>query len=68
MLVSQHPLLRRFWYPVILVEALQSGPKRFVLLGSPLVLWLDGVGQPAYVEDRCCHRTAQLSQGCVEPV
>ncbi len=50
MLVSQHPVLRRFWYLIILVEALQSGPKRFVLLGSPLVLWLDGVGQPACVK------------------
>ncbi|MEN9222651.1 MAG: Rieske 2Fe-2S domain-containing protein [Thermostichus sp. BF3_bins_97] len=34
-------------------------------MGSPLVLWWDEAGQPVCVEDRCCHRTARLSQGCV---
>ncbi|MFQ3613802.1 MAG: aromatic ring-hydroxylating dioxygenase subunit alpha [Cyanobacteriota bacterium] len=65
MLVSRHSVLKRFWYPVIPLTELHREPKRFVLLGSPLVLWLNGSGQPACVEDRCCHRTARLSQGCV---
>lgn len=65
MQVTQQPLLRRFWYPVIPMEQLQSGPQRFVLLGQPLVLWLDLEGGPQAVLDRCPHRSAQLSLGRV---
>ncbi len=27
------------------------------------MLFLDGEGNPAALEDRCCHRTAKLSKG-----
>jgi phenylpropionate dioxygenase-like ring-hydroxylating dioxygenase large terminal subunit len=40
-------------------------PQSFELLGQRLVLWLDAQGQPAAAIDRCCHRSAQLSQGVV---
>ena len=63
MLVTQQPILKRFWYPVIPVKDLQDGPQPFELLGQKLVLWLDQSGNPAAVEDRCCHRSAQLSKG-----
>ncbi|MEN9221629.1 MAG: Rieske 2Fe-2S domain-containing protein, partial [Thermostichus sp. BF3_bins_97] len=65
MLVTQQPQLRNFWYPVCRVGDLESGPLRFVLLGSPLVLWADGWGGVFALADRCCHRTARLSQGQV---
>ena len=65
MLVTQHPVFRQFWYPVVPIEHLHKGPQSFCLLGQRLVLWLDSVGQPAAVEDRCCHRSARLSQGKV---
>ncbi len=65
MRVTQQPLLRRFWYPVIPMDRLTQGPQRFVLLDQPLVLWLDTQGHPAAAEDRCCHRSAQLSLGQV---
>ncbi|MEN9229947.1 MAG: aromatic ring-hydroxylating dioxygenase subunit alpha [Thermostichus sp. DG02_5_bins_236] len=73
MLVTQQPVLKRFWYPVIPVNHLQEGqtegqssqPQPFELLGQRIVVWLDQTGSPAAVEDRCCHRTAQLSKGCV---
>jgi phenylpropionate dioxygenase-like ring-hydroxylating dioxygenase large terminal subunit len=65
MLITKQPVLKRFWYPVIPVAALQSGPQAFSLMGEPLVLWLDGEGKPAAVRDRCCHRSAQLSKGKV---
>ncbi|MDU1670098.1 MAG: Rieske 2Fe-2S domain-containing protein, partial [Bradyrhizobium sp.] len=35
----------------------------FTLLGQPIVLFLDDKGEPAALEDRCCHRTARLSKG-----
>lgn len=61
--VMEHPVFRRFWYPVISLDALKEGPKRFVLMGQPLALFLDSQGEPAALEDRCCHRSAQLSLG-----
>ena len=65
MLVMDHPVFRRFWYPVIPVEHLKDGPQRFELLGRPLALFLDARGAPAALEDRCCHRSARLSLGKV---
>ena len=65
MLVTQQPVLRRFWYPVIPMSALETGPQAFTLLKTPLVLWLNESGQPCAVLDRCCHRSAQLSKGVV---
>jgi hypothetical protein len=35
MLVTQQPVLRRFWYPVIPVSALEAGPQAFTLLKTP---------------------------------
>ncbi|HHP7229408.1 MAG TPA: Rieske 2Fe-2S domain-containing protein [Xenococcaceae cyanobacterium] len=65
MLVTKEPVFRKFWYPVIPISELANEPKSFELLEQPLVLWLDTKGNPAAVEDRCCHRTAKLSLGKV---
>lgn len=65
MLVTQHPVLRRFWYPVSRISDLVDQPKPFTLLGQPLVLWLDEAADPAVALDRCYHRSARLSQGVV---
>ncbi len=48
------------------LDYLRQGPQTFTLLGQNLVLWLNAAGQPAAVEDRCCHRSARLSQGKVQ--
>lgn len=66
MLVTQQPVLRRFWYPVMPTALLTAGPKPFRLLGEDIVLWLDASGAPCAVADRCCHRTAKLSCGFVD--
>jgi phenylpropionate dioxygenase-like ring-hydroxylating dioxygenase large terminal subunit len=66
MLVTEEPVLRRFWYPVMPMQQLANGPQAFQLLGQPLVLWLTETGEPAALADRCCHRTAQLSRGIVQ--
>ena len=63
MLITQQPILRRFWYPVMPMAHLTDGPQPFKLLDQPLVLWLTESGQPAVLADRCCHRSAQLSRG-----
>ncbi|PSR13130.1 Rieske (2Fe-2S) protein [filamentous cyanobacterium CCP3] len=66
MLVTQHAVLRRFWYPVIPIADLTNSPQPFTLLGEPLVLWLTNQGEPAALRDRCCHRSAKLSMGIVQ--
>jgi phenylpropionate dioxygenase-like ring-hydroxylating dioxygenase large terminal subunit len=66
MLVTGQPVLRRFWYPVMPVAQLASGPRPFTLLGEDIVLWLDADGAACAVVDRCCHRTARLSRGFVD--
>ena len=63
MLATKQPVLRRFWYAIMPIEQLESGPQPFTLLGEPIVLFLDAKGEPAALEDRCCHRTAKLSKG-----
>lgn len=64
MLITQQPVLKRFWYPVIPIAQLTADkPQPFQLLGQRLALWLDPDGQPAAIADRCCHRSAQLSKG-----
>jgi phenylpropionate dioxygenase-like ring-hydroxylating dioxygenase large terminal subunit len=65
MRVTQHSVFRRFWYPIMPLDALQDSCASFELLGQRLVVWLDRNGHPAAAADRCCHRTAQLSQGRV---
>lgn len=66
MLVTQQPVLRRFWYPVIPLGQLDDGPKPFTLLGEKLVLWKNAAGEPLALADRCCHRHAQLSRGWID--
>src|SRR5690606_37927156 len=58
-------VLRRFWYAVIAIDDLKDGPKPFRLLGEDSVLFIDKTGKPAALKDRCCHRTAKLSKGCM---
>lgn len=66
MLVTKQPVLKRFWYPVIPLDRLADGPKPFTLLGQPIVVWLDGAGAAHAAIDRCCHRSARLSEGWVD--
>ena len=66
MLVTQQPVLKRFWYPIIPIADLEkSAPQSFELLGEKLALWLNSDRQPVAVVDYCCHRSAQLSKGVV---
>ncbi|MEM9743850.1 MAG: aromatic ring-hydroxylating dioxygenase subunit alpha [Pseudomonadota bacterium] len=66
MLVTQQPVLRRFYYTTVPELSLNDGPVPFTLLGEPIVIWRQADGSPAAVRDRCCHRTAKLSKGWVD--
>ena len=67
MLVTQQPILRKFWHAIMPLSTLADGPQPFTLLGENIVVFLDANGNPAALRDRCCHRTAKLSKGwCVD--
>lgn len=54
-----------YWHPVALATALAGQPMPARLLDQDLVLWRDGAGLPRAALDRCPHRGARLSLGCV---
>ncbi len=68
MLTTRQAVFRKFWHAVMPLSQLATGqPQPFTLLGENIVLFLDALGQPAALKDRCCHRTARLSKGrCVD--
>ncbi|WPB56134.1 aromatic ring-hydroxylating dioxygenase subunit alpha [Xylophilus sp. GOD-11R] len=66
MLQTAHPVLRRFWYPLMPVARLDAGPQPFTLLNTEIVVWRSADGSLGAVRDRCCHRSAKLSRGYVE--
>jgi phenylpropionate dioxygenase-like ring-hydroxylating dioxygenase large terminal subunit len=66
MLNTRQKVLRNFWYATLALDKLKGGPKRFRLLGQDIVLFLAEAGEPAALEDRCCHRTAKLSKGWIK--
>lgn len=59
-------LERASWWPVALVADLGRQPLGVVLLDQALVLWRDAAGQVVAQVDRCPHRGAKLSMGCVK--
>ena len=63
MLTTQQQLFRKFWYAIMPLHELASGPKPFRLMNTDIVLFLDESGHPRALRDRCCHRTAKLSNG-----
>jgi phenylpropionate dioxygenase-like ring-hydroxylating dioxygenase large terminal subunit len=61
----QLPVEHRHWHPVALATAVGAAPLAVQLLDQPLVLWRDAGGRVQAWADRCPHRGAQLSLGCV---
>ena len=66
---AHNPALRRFWYPVALAAEVNPGPVPIKLLNQHYVLWNAGSEtEPSFsaLPDRCPHREAPLSAGCVD--
>lgn len=63
--MSATPVEHRHWHPVALSSAVAAAPLAVQLLDQPLVLWRDGGGSVQAWTDRCPHRGAALSLGCV---
>lgn len=60
-------MIRNQWYAVL--DSQQVRPGRVLgvrRMGEELAFWRDSQGQVHCVKDRCCHRGAALSAGCVK--
>jgi phenylpropionate dioxygenase-like ring-hydroxylating dioxygenase large terminal subunit len=67
LVLSEHPVFRRFWYAVAFASAVTDRPVARQVLGTGLVLWRATPDGPVSVAlDRCAHRDAPLSRGWVK--
>ena len=57
--------LANAWHAVALSADLAPGPLARRLLGQPYVLWRSPEGMAVALPDRCPHREAPLSAGCI---
>lgn len=66
LVISEHPILRRFWYAACFAADVTGAPVARTVLGTPLVIWRPVPGGPVSVaHDVCAHRDAPLSRGWV---
>jgi phenylpropionate dioxygenase-like ring-hydroxylating dioxygenase large terminal subunit len=56
--------LRNSWYVVAWSRELGDKPLAITVMDEPLVVFRDGEGRPAVLEDHCPHRHLPLSMGC----
>src|SRR5258708_32168020 len=57
--------VRNAWYVATTATEVTDKPLARTLLSEPIVLFRNGRGEVAALEDRCCHRGAPLSLGDV---
>ncbi|WP_432842820.1 Rieske 2Fe-2S domain-containing protein [Dactylosporangium sp. CA-092794] len=66
LVISEHPVLRRFWYAVCFARDVTDAPVARTVLGTRLVVWRPTPGSPASAaHDLCAHRDAPLSRGWI---
>ncbi|HEY3717914.1 MAG TPA: aromatic ring-hydroxylating dioxygenase subunit alpha [Jatrophihabitantaceae bacterium] len=66
LVISEHPILRRFWYAVCFSPDVTTAPLARTVLGTALVIWRPTPASPVSVAlDRCAHRDAPLSRGWI---
>ncbi|RZS82680.1 phenylpropionate dioxygenase-like ring-hydroxylating dioxygenase large terminal subunit [Motilibacter rhizosphaerae] len=67
LVLSEHPVFRRFWYAVCFTDDVADGPVERTVLGQELVLWRPEPGSAVSAAwNRCAHRDAPLSMGWVK--
>jgi len=59
--------IRNAWYIAAWADELGQKPLARRICDEPVVLFRDAEGRAAALVDRCCHRAAPLSHGCIVP-
>lgn len=59
--------IRNAWYIAAWADDLGQKPLARRICDEPVVLFRDAEGRAAALVDRCCHRAAPLSHGCLVP-
>ena len=59
-------LLRRYWQPVAVADALKDLPQRVRILGEDLVVFRSGCGKVGCLDLHCAHRGSSLEFGRIE--
>ena len=62
---ANEPLVHNAWYIAAWPEELENGVIARTILDEALVIFRGPDGTAAALEDRCCHRSAPLSQGWI---
>jgi len=57
--------VRNAWYVAAWADEVANQPLARRICNDPIVLFRDGTGKAAVLEDRCCHRAAPLHMGTV---
>jgi phenylpropionate dioxygenase-like ring-hydroxylating dioxygenase large terminal subunit len=66
LIISEHPVLRRFWYAACFAGDVTDTPVARTVLGTRLVLWRPTPESPvSAAHDVCAHRDAPLSKGWI---
>ena len=60
---AMEPLVHNAWYIAAWAHEIDEGIVARRILGEDVVLFRDGNGKAAALEDRCCHRAVPLSLG-----
>jgi phenylpropionate dioxygenase-like ring-hydroxylating dioxygenase large terminal subunit len=62
--VEARPSMGSYWHPIAMAAEVVEQPRRFMLLGEPIVAFRDAQGVAAF-KDLCIHRGTALSLGTV---
>lgn len=59
-------MIRNQWYAIMESKEVRKKPVGVTRMNEKLVLWRNEKGELGCIYDRCCHRGASLSLGCVK--
>jgi phenylpropionate dioxygenase-like ring-hydroxylating dioxygenase large terminal subunit len=59
-------MIKNQWYAIMESKEVKKKPVGITRMNEKLVLWRDDEGNLSCIYDKCCHRGASLSLGCVK--
>ncbi len=59
-------MIKNQWYAIMESKEVRKKPVGVIRMNEKLVLWRDEKGKVKCIYDKCCHRGASLSLGCIK--